>query len=112
MGKDEFSDFSHPESASFDKLVEALDRAYHRPGTMIWRSFLHGIMTAIGAAVGWILILIVSGFIFQALGGIKILEPTMNRLRDSLLEAQIRSTSARSQEIYDQIESSRKATLP
>ncbi|CAN5143049.1 hypothetical protein BH11PAT4_BH11PAT4_6920 [soil metagenome] len=47
-----FKDFKHPDDASFDKLVAAIDRAYHRPFRMAMRSFLHGMMTALGATVG------------------------------------------------------------
>lgn len=57
---DEFSEFRHPDDASFDRFVRAIDRAYHRPWIMFWRSVLHGIGTAIGATVG-------AGLVFAAL---------------------------------------------
>jgi len=84
MPKDEFSDFRSPEQASFDKMVEALDRAYHRPWAMMWRSFLHGLMSAVGAAVGWILIITLSGYLFQALGGIKLLTPLLDKAQEGI----------------------------
>jgi hypothetical protein len=58
--EESFKEFKHPDDASFDKLVAAIDRAYHRPFRMALRSFIHGMMTALGATVG-------AGIVFLAL---------------------------------------------
>ena len=54
MAEQEFKDFQNPEDASVDNLVKALDRAYHRPGLLMWRAFWAGFMSAVGAAFGTI----------------------------------------------------------
>lgn len=102
--KPEFTEFSNPEDASFDKLVQAIDRAYHRPWTMMWRSFMHGIMTAIGAAVGWILILILSGLLFQALGGVQLFQPLLEKMEEAIQRTQQRSTMEQQEQLLQQLE--------
>jgi hypothetical protein len=67
---DDFADYRSPEAASFDKLVHAIDKAYHHPWRMAGRSFLHGFMSAVGASVGAALVIILSGYIFNHFGGV------------------------------------------
>jgi hypothetical protein len=97
MAKDEFAEFRSPDDASFDKLVAAIDRAYHRPGLMLWRSFCQGLMSAIGMAIGWILIISVSGYLFQALGGINLLKPWIEKAQQGIISAQTKSLKEASQ---------------
>lgn len=63
--EESFKDFKHPDDASFDKLVAAIDRAYHRPFRMAMRSFLHGMMTALGATVGAALVLVLLFYVLR-----------------------------------------------
>lgn len=86
--EDEFSEFRSPEDASFDKMVHALDRAYHKPWVMMWRAFLQGLMGAFGTAVGWILIFTLSGVIFQALGGFSLFKPITDKLQSTISDIQ------------------------
>lgn len=86
--KDEFAEFRSPDEASLDRLIAALDRAYHRPGSLMWRAFLQGLSGAFGAAVGWILIITISGFLFQALGGINLLHPVLDKIEQGIQRAQ------------------------
>jgi hypothetical protein len=65
LRKDEFSEYRHPDDASFDKFVKALDRAYHRPLLMMWRSFLMGVATALGATVGAAIILVILFYVLK-----------------------------------------------
>ncbi len=64
--EESFKDFKHPDDASFDKLVAAIDRAYHRPFRMAMRSFLHGMMTALGATVGAGLVFLLLFYILRS----------------------------------------------
>lgn len=92
----DFKDFQSPHEASVDRLVEALDRAYHRPWLMIWRSFLHGFMTAIGATFGTVIIVVIAGMAFQALGGIELLRPSIDKLQNMItgsIQSQVGSPS-------------------
>ena len=91
MAHPEFKDFQSPTEASVDRLIEGLDRAYHQPGRMMWRSFLQGIMTGIGAAIGTILIAVVLTYAIQALGGIKLLDPVISKLQESIVNSQIKA---------------------
>ena len=80
----DFSDFQSPHEASVDKLVAAIDNAYHRPWMMMWRSFLQGFMAAIGAVIGTAFIGILSVYLFQALGGFSLLKPYVDKLQHSI----------------------------
>lgn len=86
MSHPEFSDFQSPDEASVDRLVRALDRAYHRPGLLLWRSFWQGVMSAMGATVGTIVVLFAIGLIIRQLGGIELLSPVIEKVQDSVAE--------------------------
>lgn len=53
-----------------DRLVRAVDKAYHHPGPLIWRGFLIGLASGLGATIGVAIVLGVLGFILRELGGI------------------------------------------
>ena len=77
-----FSDFQSPHEASVERLVQALDRAYHRPGLLMWNSFLQGLFTAVGAFVGSVIILAASGYLFKSLGGFdKFVRQSLDRIQ-------------------------------
>lgn len=40
------------DEAAFDRLVAAIDKAYHRPWRMFFRAFFQGIATVLGGTVG------------------------------------------------------------
>jgi hypothetical protein len=50
----------------------------------MWRSFLQGVMTAIGASVGTILIIAIIGFTVSKLGGIELFRPGIEKLQDMI----------------------------
>jgi hypothetical protein len=56
-----------PSPEQLDQLIAAVDRAYHRPWLMMWRSFLHGIMVSLGATIGAGLVLLIVGWILLQL---------------------------------------------
>ncbi len=63
----EFLDYQHPDDASFDKFVHALDRAYHRPFLMMWRGFLYGIALALGTTVGAAIVLALLFYVLKSI---------------------------------------------
>ena len=86
----DFSDFQSPHEASVERLVQALDRAYHRPGLLLWRSFWQGMFTALGAFVGSALIIAVSGYLFHIYGGFqRFIQPGLDKLQKSVVQTQI-----------------------
>jgi hypothetical protein len=91
MPNPEFKDFESPHEASVDRLVEALDRAYHRPGLLMWRSFLQGMFTALGTFVGAILIAAAVGFAIRSLGGVDFFKPVINQFQDFITQSAIQS---------------------
>ncbi len=97
MPNPEFKDFQSPHEASIDRLVDALDRAYHRPGLLMWRSFLQGFMTAVGAFFGAIIIAIIVGYVVHLLGGIDFFQPILDKLQDAIVQSQIKSLNNLSQ---------------
>lgn len=90
----DFSAFQSPHEASVERLIQALDRAYHRPAQLMWRSFLQGFMSAIGAAIGTILIFSVIVYVVQAAGGLELLRPGLTKLQDMLIPKELREMSA------------------
>jgi hypothetical protein len=79
-----FLEFTNPNDPVIDRLVQSLDKAYNRPWLMMWRSFLQGVMTAIGASVGTILIIAIIGFTVSKLGGIELFRPGIEKLQDMI----------------------------
>jgi len=82
----EFADFQSPHEASVDKLVDALDRAYHRPGLLAWRAFMQGFMSAIGATIGTVVILFAIGLLLHLLGGVRLFAPLVDRIQQSIVQ--------------------------
>lgn len=66
---------------NIELLARSVERAYHRPGLLMWRGFLHGLAAAVGAVVGTALLGVFSVYIFQVLGGVNLLKPIINELR-------------------------------
>ena len=83
--KDDFAEFRHPDEASFDKFVAALDRAYHRPFQMMFRSFLHGMMTVLGGTVGAALIFIILFYALRTFDW----SPFAQKLQNAIIPANI-----------------------
>ncbi|MEI6477825.1 MAG: hypothetical protein WCO52_02460 [bacterium] len=80
----DFTDFESPHEASVDRLIKAVDRAYHRPWLMMWRSFLQGMMAAVGAMFGTAVVAVGLVYLFQALGGISLLKPFTDSIVQSI----------------------------
>jgi len=89
----DFTPFQSPNEASVNRLIEALDRAYHRPWLMMWRAFLQGLMTAFGMTFGYLLIFTLLAYFFQALGGIKLLDPLIERITQSVIPPSLRQST-------------------
>lgn len=82
--KHDQDDSQLPSSASFDQMVRALDRAYHRPFYLMWRAFLQGMMAAFGAFVGTAIIGLISVYLFNLLGGIQLFKPVIDTINTSV----------------------------
>lgn len=65
---------------SLDNLVAAIDKAYHHPGQLAWRSFLSGLMSGLGATVGVAIIVLVLGFLIRQFGGLPVIGNWLNDL--------------------------------
>lgn len=85
MAEEPASSAPAPSQATIDRLVQAVERAYHRPWRMMGRSFLHGFMTALGATVGTAVFFAVLIWVFQQLGGLELLRPGVEKLQDLLI---------------------------
>lgn len=55
---------------SIDRLVEAINKTYNRPGNLIWRGFLIGLASGLGATLGVAIVLTLAGFLLGKLGGL------------------------------------------
>lgn len=97
MQEEKFKDFKGPGEASVDRLIIALEKVYHNPWHMMWRSFLHGLTAGVGATIGTALVVSLSVYVFQAVDGVKFLQPTINRLQEMILQPASRLNSADAQ---------------
>lgn len=68
----------------FDQLVTALDKAYHHPGHLVWRGFLIGLASGLGATIGAALVITLAGFILRQLGGLPFIGDWLNELNRAL----------------------------
>ncbi|MCE9557940.1 MAG: DUF5665 domain-containing protein [Armatimonadetes bacterium] len=71
-----------------DQLIQAVDRAYNRPRLMMWRSFVIGVMTALGATVGTAIIFTILIAILNSLGGVELFKPTVDRIQGLVIPKQ------------------------
>jgi|GEM_PF-1226767 len=58
---------------NLDRLIRAIDKAYHHPAPLIWRGFLIGLASGLGATIGVALVLAALGFMLRELGGVPVI---------------------------------------
>jgi hypothetical protein len=58
-------------------LTKATDRAYGSMKRLMWRSFVAGIFTALGATIGVSIVLAVVAYLLSQLRGVPFLEPVI-----------------------------------
>ncbi|MEK7548324.1 MAG: DUF5665 domain-containing protein [Patescibacteria group bacterium] len=52
------------------RLVEAIDRTYHHTGLLVWRGFLIGLASGLGATLGVAIVVAGAGILLRQLGGL------------------------------------------
>lgn len=67
-----------------ERLIRAIDKTYHHPGYLMWRGFLIGLASGLGATIGVAIVLALSGFILRELGGLPVVGDWLNSIRSSL----------------------------
>lgn len=72
----------HVSDATINRLAAAVEIASRRPWVLIWRSFLQGMMAALGATIGTALFFTMLIWLFQRLGGVELLKPEIQKLQD------------------------------
>lgn len=90
-----YQSLSPDERQTLERLVVAVDRAYSHTGRLLWRSFLQGLMSALGATVGTFLVLGVTGYLFQKLGGPALIQQMISNLSQSIVQAQVHTLLGR-----------------
>lgn len=78
------------EEVTLDRLTRSVDRVYNNPGNLMWRSFLAGVMSGLGATIGVALILSIGGYVFSLLGGIELLRPGLTEIRNMIIPKEYR----------------------
>lgn len=58
---------------SINNLITAIDKAYHRPGQLAWRSFTSGLMSGLGATIGVAIVVAVLGILVRQFGGVPVI---------------------------------------
>ena len=65
---------------SINRLIGAIDKAYHNPSQLVWRGFLVGLMSGLGATVGVALVLAIIGLLIRQFGGLPVVGDWLNEL--------------------------------
>lgn len=73
------------------RLSAAIEHAYTKTGVLIWRSFLQGFVSAIGAACATALVLLAGIYLFKTLGGPALLQSYVASLSDTIVRSQEQS---------------------
>lgn len=63
-----------------DRLASAVDKAYNRPGMLMWRGFLIGLASGIGGTIGIAIIIVLLTLLVGQLGGIPIIGEALRDL--------------------------------
>lgn len=69
---------------NLDRLLRAVDKAYHHPGPLVWRGFLIGLASGLGATIGVALVLATFGFILRELGGLPVIGEWLQGVGDNI----------------------------
>lgn len=78
---------SHPndkEQKRIERLINAIDYAYHHPGALFWRGFLGGLASGLGATVGVAIVLTVLAFLLREFGGLPVIGDWLNAVDKAL----------------------------
>ncbi len=85
--KESAKDSKEVSEATIYRLVTAVNSAYNRQGLMMWRSFLGGLMAALGATVGTAIIFTILLWTFQHLGGIDLFKSSIDKIQSLVIPA-------------------------
>lgn len=70
----------NPKQDKVEQLVIALEKVYQRPGLIMWRGFLLGLFSGLGATIGVALVLGILGMLIRQFGGLPIVGDWLNGL--------------------------------
>ncbi len=91
-----------PTNVTMERLVRAVHLAYSSPGRLMWRGFLYGLMTALGATIGTAIFFTILIWFFQRLGGIELLRPGIENIQELIIPEELRaSTSSDAQSVEE-----------
>lgn len=63
-----------------DRLITVIEKTYHHPGSLMWRSWISGLMSGLGATMGVAIILALVGFLIRQFGGLPVIGAWLNDL--------------------------------
>jgi len=72
------------EEKQIDMLITAIDKAYHKTSYLVWRSFLIGLASGLGATLGVALLLGLIGYVLRELGGLPFVGNWINNFSTTL----------------------------
>lgn len=72
------------DSRLIHQLVASLDRAYHRPSLLLWRSFFMGLASGTGASIGVAVVVGLVSLLVRHFGGIPVVGRWLIDLRNDL----------------------------
>lgn len=57
---------------TLEALTAAIEKVYTQPKRMMWRSFLMGLLSGLGATLGVAIVLTLLGYLIHAVGGLPV----------------------------------------
>ena len=70
------------------RLTLAIEQAYTKTGTLVWRAFLQGFVSALGAAIATVLLVLIAAYLFNALGGPALLQNFISSVSNTIVHTQ------------------------
>ena len=68
------------EQNHINRLIRAIDLTYHNPGRLMWRNFLGGLLSGLGATIGVAIVLGILGVLIREFGGLPVVGAWLNDL--------------------------------
>lgn len=67
-----------------ERLTAAIEKTYHNPRVLIWRGFLIGLASGLGATIGVAIVLALLGLFVREFGGLPVIGQWLQGLNSSI----------------------------
>ena len=67
-----------------EALTNAIEKTYGTTNSLVWRSFLSGLMSGLGATIGVSIVVIIIGYLIRHFGGLPVIGDWLGQLNQVL----------------------------